>query len=805
MLLATCASAAAYDVAAYVWPAYHPAPRWAELGIFKAGKGEWQSVWEAVPKWSGHEQPRKPLWGYTNEADPKDVAQKIDAAVAHGVNVFIYDWYWYGGRPFLEDALNKGFLGAPNNGKMKFFIMWANHGVGPNWDNTRADKNGQIWAGEVSFDEYRKLVARWIELYFRRPNYYRIQDRPVVMLYELQTFIRGLGGVEKAREAIAYLKQTCQAAGLNGAHVMACDFGLDGQPVKDMGFDSATIYNLVHWSSPSEQPDYDAWAKRAAGRFDLAVERLKLSAYFPHASVGWDQNPRYPKTVTTSTVTNSTPAKFEVALRRAKDWADLHVPAGYPKLVTVNSWNEWTEGSYLEPDEKHGFGYLEAVQHVFGTATAPQMTLEIAGRRVDAVTRAQEVLRTCRKEASDRHRVHGFRVPFYAPGGAYGDNWWQLDHSVAVQGANWFDSADAARALDGFADVMRADGRIPLFGNDVIPTRKGWFSEQSEGLSSLPAFFRAAHAVAVWRGDRAFAHRMADLSFRYLNWWLRARGDPGTGLVTAVFEETFPPHLGWAGECASPGTCAEVAHGAELTADLYRRLGETARAETCRDAARRLYAAARTHLWDADAAQFRAWDVRTRTAGSADALGFSLLQDPGLPDEIRKAARATVVGPRYQDVGKFGATSVARDDPRFKITRGERYQGNASWNGMVWTLINMRLVDGLLASGFEADAVALARETARMLEAEDDFYEFYDPTDGKGCGVKGYAWTAADYLQLVLGRLLGISYDGFTGELTVKPRIPDDFRVTGLDIPGKGRATVRCEKGKVTCTFTRGN
>lgn len=37
-----------------------------------------------------------------------------------------------------------------------------------------------------------------------------------------------------------------------------------------------------------------------------------------------------------------------------------------PKLITVNSWNEWTEGSYLEPDTVNGFGYLEAVRRVFG-------------------------------------------------------------------------------------------------------------------------------------------------------------------------------------------------------------------------------------------------------------------------------------------------------------------------------------------------------------------------------------------------------------------------------------------------------
>ena len=56
------------------------------------------------------------------------------------------------------------------------------------------------------------------------------------------------------------------------------------------------------------------------------------------------------------------PAKFEQVLRRAKAWSDANPQSGMPKLITVNSWNEWTEGSYLEPDTINGFGYLEAVR-----------------------------------------------------------------------------------------------------------------------------------------------------------------------------------------------------------------------------------------------------------------------------------------------------------------------------------------------------------------------------------------------------------------------------------------------------------
>ena len=77
---------------------------------------------------SGHELfPKVPLWGYTDEADPAAMAQKIDAAADHGVDAFIFDWYWYEDGPYLERALEEGFLGAANNERLKFSLMWADH------------------------------------------------------------------------------------------------------------------------------------------------------------------------------------------------------------------------------------------------------------------------------------------------------------------------------------------------------------------------------------------------------------------------------------------------------------------------------------------------------------------------------------------------------------------------------------------------------------------------------------------------------------------------------------------------------
>ena len=155
-----------YDVAAYIWPAYtgdEPRTRifWPE------GMGEWQSVRSAQAKYPGHTWPRKPLWGYVNEADPCVMEMQINAALDHGVNVFIYDWYWYDRRPFLENCLNDGFLQAKNAVDMRFFLMWANHDAMQLWDKRNShDNETVVWQGSVDETEFRKIARRNIEKVF---------------------------------------------------------------------------------------------------------------------------------------------------------------------------------------------------------------------------------------------------------------------------------------------------------------------------------------------------------------------------------------------------------------------------------------------------------------------------------------------------------------------------------------------------------------------------------------------------------------------------------------------------------------
>lgn len=363
----------AYDVAAYVWPAYHNEPRWKELGLFADGKGEWQNLYEAEKRFPDDHWGVKPLWGYEDESDPVVAARKIDAATAAGVNVFIFDWYWYGGRPFLESALNDGFLKAANCKRMKFFLMYANHNVDRLWDNRIGSdrKKEVVWPAKITDEDWRTIVNRWISRYFKQTNYYRIKGCPVLSLFEPGGFI-AWDGLDKAKERIAYLREQVKAAGFPNVHLQIL---AHQKRCYELEADSYTLYNWLYrtraYSKGANALTYRKWGEQALSFLDglKANAENRGKVHFPTLSVGWDINARYPKDDSYDIVHGANPQDFERFARQVKDWADDNIPAGFPKLITVNSWNEWTEGTYLEPDDLFGYGYLDALRTVFVTET----------------------------------------------------------------------------------------------------------------------------------------------------------------------------------------------------------------------------------------------------------------------------------------------------------------------------------------------------------------------------------------------------------------------------------------------------
>ncbi len=372
-----------YDIAAYVWPSYTGKEMRARQ-FWPDGIGEWQTVM-SVPsrmpqKPADYEWDRKPLWGCCDEADPRVMEMQIEEATRHGVNVFIYDWYWYDRRPFLEQCLDEGFLGASNNEKMKFYIMWANHDAGYTWDTRLSDllwrgQDPTVWLGSVDRREFEIVAHRIIDKYFSRPNYYKIDGKPVFMIYDVDNLVKGLGSVEATREALDWFKQETVKAGHPGLELQLTAWGerisnmsgVDGthtlstkEVVPTLGFDSVTNYQFVHFCYMDKDYEkeilpivYNEWAR---------MDKDYTVPYYPHVSIGWDNNPRF-ISYTPTVCRNNPPEAFKKALIKAKEYVDTHnLPA---PLITVNSWNEWTETSYLEPDTKYGYGYLEAIRDVF--------------------------------------------------------------------------------------------------------------------------------------------------------------------------------------------------------------------------------------------------------------------------------------------------------------------------------------------------------------------------------------------------------------------------------------------------------
>ena len=352
-----------YYVAAYIWPSCHHDKRFGDM-LWPEGTGEWEIIRKGTPRFDGHYQPKVPLWGYEPDDDSNVMEKWIDAATDHGVNVFIFDWYWFDNGPFLESSLNNGFLKAKNNEKMKFYVMWANHDVKRNYWNVHRykDDTSILWDGAVDLENFKIIVDRVISQYFKLPNYFKIDGKPVFSVFSIQNLTEGLGGLEQAKLALDYFREETKKAGFPGLHLQLIGNGAPNEnllnQIEILGANSITKYN---WGGPHPE-DYIQWGMESIERRKTWDEALSIP-FFPNASIGWDDSPRFPEKGKKDVVHyNKSPEAFAGFLQKAKEYCDEH--PDQPKLITIFSWNEWIEGGYLLPDIKYGFGHLEAVKSV---------------------------------------------------------------------------------------------------------------------------------------------------------------------------------------------------------------------------------------------------------------------------------------------------------------------------------------------------------------------------------------------------------------------------------------------------------
>ena len=358
-----------YHVCAFIWPSCHDD----SLGrtVWEKGIGEWEVIQQGDPRFEGHYQPKLPLWGYEMDNDPVVVEKWINTALAYGVNTFIYDWYWYEHYPFLESALDDGFLQAPSNTRMEFFIMWANHDVKHNFWNYHkwGDDDSILWRGAIDPQDWPVIVDRVITKYFHRPNYTKINGCPVFAMFSAERFVESFDGDEKAAlEAMRYLRAETRKAGFPDVHYMMMngaapkmDDEADQERVR-LGLalepDSWAWYNMGGFNS-----DYLVHCENGVARREYWSSRVEIPV-FPCVSISWDDTPRFPaKGPDKLTRFHNTPDVFARYLAKARQYADDHADT-QPKFIMINAWNEWVEGSYLLPDMLNGYSYLEAVKSV---------------------------------------------------------------------------------------------------------------------------------------------------------------------------------------------------------------------------------------------------------------------------------------------------------------------------------------------------------------------------------------------------------------------------------------------------------
>ena len=371
-----------YQIAVYYFPNYHRDPRNEQW--HGQGWTEWELVKRATPRFQGHKQPKVPLWGYEDESQPEVMAKKISAAKDHGIDVFIFDWYWYEDGPYLERALENGFLKAKNIDRLQFALMWANH----DWvDIHPAQRNmcpKVLKPGTVSPEAFTTATDYIIHNYFRKPNYWRVNNGLYFSIYELSKLLENFGTLEKTRAGLEDFRARTKDAGLGELHLNAVVWNepiLPGeQQVPDvntlldqLGFDSITSYVWMHHHPMPDFPttSYAQFREVSVKDYEKFTHQYTLP-YFPNVSMGWDSSPR---TIQSDVFDNlgypfipilegNTPDEFKKSLEAVKNFLDQGKTP--PKLFTINAWNEWTEGSYLEPDKEYGMAYLEAIKEVFG-------------------------------------------------------------------------------------------------------------------------------------------------------------------------------------------------------------------------------------------------------------------------------------------------------------------------------------------------------------------------------------------------------------------------------------------------------
>ena len=305
-------------------------------------------MWEQVVQ---HPE-RTPALGFYDQANPQVADWETKWAVEHGVNFFVYCWYRVGRTDAVETKYSsaiEALLKSRFANQFKFTIMWENQQRGPAWGSSGVSSEREL---------LETLAPFWITNYFLQPSYLKVDNKPLLFVYDAHRLAADLGGATNVPRAFEQFRAACRRAGFAGLHILAEYRGLDPNELefrKDMGFDYTFAY-VWPIADPQQaipkQPDFI----RKTRDLNILPEVVTVSQGW----TGWrNEGPLY----------RIPPGDYENLLRQAKDiLTTMPQQELGGKLLLLDNWNEWSEGHYVAPHRQYGFGYLDAVRKVFSDA-----------------------------------------------------------------------------------------------------------------------------------------------------------------------------------------------------------------------------------------------------------------------------------------------------------------------------------------------------------------------------------------------------------------------------------------------------
>lgn len=339
-------------------PQFHPIPENDEWW----GKGftEWTNVGKARPLFWGHYQPRIPAdLGYYDLRLPEVRELQADLAKEAGIEGFCYWHYWFNGKRLLEKPFNEVLeSGKPD---FPFCLCWANHSwYAKNWNKDVPDKLllEQTYPGKIDYENhfYAMLPA------FKDDRYLKVNDKPIFGVYAYKS-------LPDTKEFIETWNNLAIKNGLKGFYFFTISFKKEEfNFILKQGFD-AIVYDttfvresfmryfhlFLHKIKFMPQViDFNNYAKTLIK--NMPVDKKII----PSITANYDHSPRSGRRG--SVMINSSPMNLEKLMKKLLD--KIKQKTGEDNIVILKSWNEWAEGNYLEPDLKHGKGYINSLKKV---------------------------------------------------------------------------------------------------------------------------------------------------------------------------------------------------------------------------------------------------------------------------------------------------------------------------------------------------------------------------------------------------------------------------------------------------------